>query len=193
MIRLVFVSSAMLALSACASQNPLLVTRTSCPAVAVIKYANTITGFRQGGGQDQSDVDFTGQISNVSVNCRNGKGDSAAQSVVSFDIGGQRGSVNGAASQSIPYFVTVVQDGTTIISKTSYLAVLQYNDKNGRSVARESFVANTPGVPLPAAPKKKRTEAEFLDEAESAQKAAKYEILIGFQLTDEQALFNITK
>jgi hypothetical protein len=193
MIRMVLVSCAVLALSACASQNPLLVTRTSCPAVAVIKYANTITGFRQGGGMDQSDVDFTGQISNVSVDCRNGKGDNAAQSVVSFDIGVLRRSANAAATQSIPYFVAVVQDGTTIISKTSYMATLQFNDKNGRSIARESFAASTPGVPLPPVPKKKRSEAEFLDEAESAAKAAKYEILIGFQLTDAQALFNISK
>jgi hypothetical protein len=193
MKRLAVISLAVLALGGCASTNPLLVTRTSCPAVAIVKYANALTSFRAGAGMDQSDVDFTAQISNVSVNCRNGQGDTAAQTDVSFDIGVQRGNADAASQAMLPYFVSVIQDGTTILSKTTYLAQIDFASKSGRTSSRQTFKASTPGVPLPPVQKKKRGDSDVLLDPDSASKAAKYEILIGFQLTDDQALFNISK
>ncbi len=193
MMRFAMISAATLALMGCASSNPLLVTRTSCPAVALVKYANTLTSFQSSASTDQSDVLYTAQISNVSVNCGNGKGDAAAQTDVSFDIGIMRGNTDASSQASLPYFVTVIQDGTTILSKTTYAAQVDFTAKSGRAASRQSFNVSTPGVPLPPTAKKKRGDSDLLLDSENASKAAKYEILIGFQLTDDQALFNISK
>jgi hypothetical protein len=180
-------------LGACKSDNPLLITRTSCPAVAVVKYTNNYAQFAPGSNFSASGLELSAQMDGVTVTCQEGKG-GAPVTQVNFEVSAARASASSASQQVIPYFVTIVEDGQTILSKNVYGAQLQFADGALRSTVRQSFSATTPYVPLPPAPDKKKRKDQFEDFAEDSRpKAARYEILIGFQLTEEQAAYNVQR
>lgn len=180
-------------LSACQSSNPLLITRTSCPAVAVVKYANSYTQFAPGANYRANGLELSAQLSDVQVACRESKtGD--AVSTVSFEVSAGRASATGGSQVTVPYFIAVIEDGTTILSKQVYSAPLQFADGSLHSQVRQSVSATTPFVPLPPEPDRKKKREQFQEFAEDSRpKAAKYEILVGFQLTEEQAAYNVQR
>jgi hypothetical protein len=183
---------AMLALAGCGSGNPLEVTRTSCPAVAVVKYANNYTQFAPGSNFAASGIQLSAQLGDIAVSCKESSGNTSVSNI-SFEVSAARASATAAGSANVPYFVTIVQDGTTILSKQVYGANLQFGEGALRTTVRQSFAASTPYVPLPPVPerKKKNQFDEFAED--SRPKAAKYEILLGFQLTEEQATYNVQR
>jgi hypothetical protein len=180
-------------LSACKSDNPFLITRTSCPAVAVVKYTNNYAQFAPGSNFSASGLELSAQMGDVTVSCLEGKG-GAPVTQVNFEVSAARASASSASQQVIPYFVTIIEDGQTILSKNVYGAPLQFADGALRSAVRQSFSASTPFVPLPPAPEKKKRKEQFQEFAEDSRpKAARYEILIGFQLTEQQAAYNVQR
>jgi hypothetical protein len=190
-IRLILPFVATLALAGCGTGNPLEVTRTSCPAVAVVKYANNLTQFAPGSRFSSSGIQLSAQMGNITINCRESAG-STSVSDISFEISAARATATTASQENVPYFVTVIQDGTNILSKQVYAAPLSFGEGALHAAVRQSVSATTPYVPLPAAPDKKKKRFEEFAE-DSRPKAAKYEILIGFQLTEEQATYNVQR
>jgi hypothetical protein len=192
LIRLILPVFASLALAGCGSGNPLEVTRTSCPAVAVVKYANSYTQFAPGSNFSSRGIEMTAQMGDVSISCKESAG-KISVSNISFEMSAARASATTASDVNVPYFVTIIQDGTTILSKQVYGAPLKFTEGALRTEVRQAFSASTPYVPLPAAPdrKKKKQFEEFAED--SRPKSAKYEIMLGFQLTDEQATYNVQR
>ncbi len=179
--------------SGCKSDNPLLITRTSCPAVAVVKYANNYARFAPGAKYSAAGLELSAQLSNVQVSCADARG-GAPVSSVSFDLSAVRASATTAEQADIPYFVTIVENGTTILSKQVYAAPVQFAEGASRAMVRQSFSATTPFVPLPPEPSQKEKRKQFQQFAEDSRpKAAQFEILIGFQLTEEQAAYNVQR
>ncbi len=176
-----------LLLVGCASGNPLEVRRTSCPALSVPTHTGTLTRFSQAGRFDAQDVQLVATISGLNDNCT--ENDSGVNSVVSFNITVSRPDKGPAQSVQLPYFITVVKDGETIIAKQIYDASLNFADGAMAGTINQAVTVKTPDVPLPPMPKK-NTE---IDEFAPPPKPAMYEILVGFQLSEADAVYNISK
>lgn len=176
-----------LLLVGCASGNPLEVRRTSCPALSVPTYTGTLTRFSQAGRYDAQDVQMVASIAELKDNCaENADGVNTA---VSFNIMASRPDKGPAQSVQLPYFITVVKDGETVIAKQVYGASLNFADGAMTGNVSQVVTVKTPDVPLPPRPKK-NTE---IDEFAPPPKPAMYEILVGFQLSDADAVYNISK
>jgi hypothetical protein len=176
-----------LLLVGCASGNPLEVRRTSCPALSVPTYTGTLTRFSQAGRYDAQDVQMVASIGELSDNCaENADGVNTA---VSFKITATRPDKGPAQSVQLPYFITVLKDGETVIAKQVYGAALNFADGAMAGNASQVVTVKTPDVPLPPRPKKNNEVDEFAP----PPKPAVYEILVGFQLSEADAVYNISK
>jgi hypothetical protein len=174
------------ALVACSS-NPLEVRRTSCPALAVPKHTGTLTRFQEARGFSSGDVQLVATIAQLDSRCQEDA--SGAKTAVSFNIVATRPSKGPAEDVQVPYFVTVVKGGETLQAKQVYGASLRFADGATSASLSQVVTAATPKVPLPPRPKRNNE----IDEFAPPPKPAEYEILVGFQLSDSEAVYNITK
>jgi hypothetical protein len=178
--------AALLALAGCAS-NPLIVRRTSCPAVAVVKNASTMTRFSTQGRYDAQDVQLTAMISNIQPSCVERR--DGAVTAVRFEILAARRAAAGVQEVQLPYFIMLVKDGQTILAKQIYGTSVRFEENGSNAAVLQTVSVISPLVPLPERPK--RSKEEEYDEFAPPPKPATYEVLIGFQLTDAEAAYNV--
>jgi hypothetical protein len=176
-----------LLLAACSSANPLEVRRTSCPAIAVPKHTGTLTRFSQAGRFDAQDVVLVASLGQLDANCV--ETDAGVRTALSFNIVATRPAKGPAEAAQIPYFITVVKDGETLVAKQVYGASLSFADGASSASLSQVVTVATPTIPLPPKPKKNNE----IDEFAPPPKPAIYELLVGFQLSDSDVVYNITK
>ncbi len=166
-VRLLGVAIMTLALAACAD-NPLEVTISRCPAVAIVGDTGTLTRF-DGEGRTADDVMFTASISDVGVSCT--EGDSVT-SAVSFYVGAQSEGKVINETVTLPYFVAVLKDNSEVVTKRIFDVTLRF-DENGYASSREIL-------------------SQFVPTIEQARRY-NYELLIGFQLSVDDVAFNMER
>lgn len=200
------------ALTGCAREGELVVTQgvgitavlTSCPAVGIPDYTGDVTMFR-GEQPVASALDVTAAMTNLRSTC-----DESGENVyseASFDIVAQRTDTNGARSVTLPYFVTVLRGGSAVVTKRVGEVTLNFADGQARAQASGkagSFV-NRASATLPEDIREKITrkrrpgdvDAALDPLADTEVKAAiartRYEMLVGFQLTEDQLKYNVTR
>lgn len=204
---------ALTALSACSREGELAVdtgvgvftTRTGCPVVAVPDGTGDVTIFNPANSRDASAIDVTATITNLRPVCNSG-GENI-YSEATFQVQARRSDANGARSVTLPYFSTVVQGGSAVVAKrignvTINFAPGQYT---ASSSAKAAGFINGASARLPAEiiakinKKRKPGDADAaLDPlADPVVKAAlvrtSFELLVGFQLTEEQLSYNVTR
>lgn len=181
------------------------VTRTGCPSVAVPDGTGDITLFNTAGSQDANAIELVATITNVRPTC-NSSGEKI-YSQASFDIQARRNDVRGAKTVTIPYFTTVVQGGSAVVAKRVGQATLQFADgesKASTTAQAASYIdGNSARLPAEIVQKitKKRKPGDSdaaLDpmadpEVRAAVVRSSFEMLIGFQLTEEQLRYNVTR
>ncbi|WP_262695872.1 hypothetical protein [Kordiimonas aquimaris] len=155
------------ALSACAS-NPLEVTISRCPAVAIVGDAGTLTRF-DGEDRNVENVLYTASISDVSVSCEEGD---AVASAISFYVGAQSDGRVTNQTVTVPYFVVVLKDNSQIVTKRVYDVALNF-DENGFADSLETL-------------------SQFIPTIEQARRY-NYELLIGFQLDVNDVVYNMER
>ncbi len=180
--------------------------RSSCPAVAVPVNTGDITLFNPANSRDSRAIDVVANITNVQVRCT----DSASGDIVSsanFDVQARRTDASGARDVVLPYFSTVVQGGKIVISKRVSTVGLHFNDGQLRTstpaIAGASIDRVAATLPLELITKinKKRKSGQddaaidpLADPAVREQIArANFELLVGFQLTNDQLQYNATR
>ena len=205
--------SAVLLLSGCSRDGELDVsqgvgistTRTGCPAVAVPDGTGDVTLFNPTSSQDASAIDVVALITNVRATCN--EGGEKIYSQASFDVQARRTDTRGARSVTVPYFSTVVQGGSAVISKRVGQLTLQFADGQPRATASGQVASYIDGASarLPAdivtkiTKKRKPGDADAaLDpladpEVRAAVVRSSFEILVGFQLTEDQLKYNVTR
>ncbi|WP_373475513.1 hypothetical protein [Sphingorhabdus sp.] len=181
------------------------VTRTGCPTVAVPDGTGDVTLFSAAGNQDASAIDVVATITNVRPTC-NSSGEKI-YSQASFDVQARRNDPRGDRTVTIPYFSTVVQGGSAVVAKRVGQVTLQFADgqsKASASAQAASYVdGNSARLPAEIVQKitKKRKPGDpdaALDpmtdpEVRAAVVRSSFEMLIGFQLTEEQLRYNVTR
>lgn len=201
---LVLLALSAVALAAC-QRNPLVVRRSPCPAVAVPVYANDLTLFQPGTAPDIGNMDLAASITNVRGSCT--EGSSRLVSNVTYQVVAQRSDARGARSVQLPVFASVVQGGNLLVSKQISSVTLNFADGAARAVASGSARAEVDraATVLPDAVQRRinrKRKAGDPDaavdpmadpEVRAAMRAASFELLVGFQLTEQQLAYNVTK
>lgn len=195
---------AALTLAGC-NNNPLLVKRSPCPAVAVPVYTGDLTMFQPGAAPDAANIDYVATITNVRAACTEGV--AMLTGTAQYDVIARRTDTAEARRVSVPVFASVVQGGNLVVSKQTGVVTLDFPAGQARAQARSSASARVDraAASLPVEIQKiinrKRRPGDpdaavdpLADpQVRAAMRAASFELLIGFQLTDGQLAYNVTK
>ena len=201
------------ALIGCAKEGELVIDQgvgitsvlTLCPAVGIPDYTGDVTTFRAGDDRTIGNLDVSAAMTNLRSTCN----ETGAQvySEATFEVNARRADTRGSRTVTLPYFVTVVRGGSAVVSKRVGEVTLTFADGQERASASGkvgSFV-NRADAALPEdirekITKKRRagdTEAAIDPLADPEVKAAiartRFEMLVGFQLTEEQLRYNATR
>ena len=166
-LRLVIMTALLLLLAAC-NRNPFEVTVSRCLAVAVVGDVGTLTKFK-GEGTTTGDVEFTASIMDVESRCEEADD---VRSEVAFFVGAQAGPALIGKQITVPYFVAVLKDNSQIVSKKIFNVTLNFDD-SGYAYSRQVI-----GQYIPTIEQSRRYN---------------YELLLGFQLDPQEALFNMER
>ncbi|WP_128892009.1 hypothetical protein [Erythrobacter sp. HKB08] len=202
------------ALAGCASEGELAVVaegvgvtavRTACPSVGVPDYTGDITTFRAPGDRSAGNMDVTATITNLRSTCNeNGE---QVYTEATFDVLARRTDVRGERIVTLPYFTTVLQGGSAVQSKRVGSVTLRFADGQERAEAtgRAGSFVERAAATLPADIRERITRKRkpgdpdaALDpladpQVRAALQRATFEMLIGFQLTEDQLAYNVTR
>lgn len=207
------VVAATAALAACAGEGELVLDQgvgitsvlSTCPAVGIPDYTGDVTTFRSGADRSMASLDVSAAMTNLRPTC-NDTGDKV-YSEASFEVHARRTDTRGARTVTLPYFVTVLRGGSAVVSKRVGQVTLTFADGQERAMATAkvgSFV-NRADAALPEDIREKITRRRRPGEVDAALdpladpevKAAiartRFEMLVGFQLNEEQLAYNVTR
>ncbi|MBO9511291.1 hypothetical protein [Erythrobacter sp. A6_0] len=202
-----------IALAGCRSEGELVLdqgvgitaVRTACPAVGVPDYTGDITTFRSPNSRLASDIDVTAAITNVRSTC-NESGD-RVYSEASFDVVARRTDTSAARQVTLPYFSTVLRGGSAIVTKRVGSVTLNFpaGAERAQASAKAGAFVDRSEATLPDDIRRQITrrrkpgdpDAALDPLADPAVRAAvqraTFELLIGFQLTEQQLAYNATR
>lgn len=148
------------------SQIPSLI----CPAIGLVGNTTTVTRFKEPGDYTESNVLYTATLSHLTSDCdRKGGG---VQSDIEFDVSAVKGPASGTDQVSLPYFVAVTTAGGGLLAKQVFNSVVDLS-KGGRGAVREHI-------------------QQMLTDLKNEKDLHQYEILVGFQLTDDDLVYNLS-
>ncbi len=187
------------------SSGGIRVLRSACPAVAVPAFTGDVTQFNPVNSRDSRAIDVVANLTKLRSTCTDVGEDVTVNAT--FEINARRTDTRGARQVELPYFATVVQGGRAVVSKRIGKVVLQFADGEARAVANGSAIGsvNRAAATLPADVQDKITRRRKPGDADAATdpmadpevKAAvaraSFELLIGFQLTQDQLQYNATR
>lgn len=208
-----FALSALVAVSACSNEGELVIDQgvgiasvlTLCPSVGIPDYTGDITTFRDPADTTVASLDVSAAMTDLRATCN----DTADKvySEATFTVNARRSDTRGARTVELPYFVTVLRAGTAVVSKRVGTVTLTFADGQARASATGkagSFV-NRADASLPADIRERITkrrragdEDAALDpladpEVKAAIARTRFEMLVGFQLTEAQLRYNATR
>lgn len=179
--------------------------RTACPVIAVPAATGDITLFNPANSTDLSALDVTATVTNLRSKCFDSG--EYVQTDVTFDVLARRNDVAAARDVTIPYFVTVVQGGTAVVSKRISSVTVHFDAGKDRAQVAGEGTASVlrSAASLPPDIKKQLTQRRRAGREDAATdplsrpniraaiQRATFEVLIGFQLTDDQLKYNATR
>ena len=202
-----------LALAGCKTQGDIVVEqgvgitalRSVCPAVGVADYTGDVTTFTPLDARTTDAMDVSAVLTNVRSTC-NDTGEQVFTSAT-FDVLATRNNTQGARSVELPFFATVMRGGTNVVSKRTGTVRIDFAD--GASRAQASGSAGTyidrAEATLPADIRERITrkreagdDAAAIDpltepDVRAAVARATFELILGFQLTEDQLAYNATR
>lgn len=201
------------ALSGCSSRGEIVVdegvgitaVRSRCPAVGIPAYTGDVTLFRNPGAVTADNMDVVAVLTNVRSQC-NEEGEKVT-ATVSFDVQARRTDPRGARQVSLPYFMTVLQGGSAVVSKRVGTVTVNFADGQERAQARAAGTAyiDQAAATLPEEIRERITRRRKPGDADAALDPladpevaaalarANFEVLVGFQLNNDQLAYNATR
>ena len=159
--------------AACSSDRDLA---PACPDTSVVSDASTITRFGPGPGRDLLNVDLQAEIADLVTACNDKKkrdGVPVAEVVLAPVIVASRGPANQNRTPTLRYFVSVVDANQQILQKQTFDLRLDFTENRTRLVIRD----DDPPIKV-YVPNRKGAGARG------------YQVLVGFQLTQEELTYN---
>ena len=179
--------------------------RSVCPAVGVPDFTGDVTLFTPADARTLDALDVTASLTNVRSEC-NDTGEQV-YATATFDVLAQRRDTRGARTVELPYFSTVVRGGTAVVAKRVGTVTLQFADGQERAQARGTAGAyvSRAAATLPedvrariTARRRAGDQEAAVDplndpEVRAALASASFELLVGFQLSEDQLAYNATR
>ena len=199
-----------LALLGCAREGDIgasgiLTSYTACPPVAVVAPAGDVTLFDPASSRDSSAIDVVAHITNVRSTCNDSGEHIVTQAT--FEVQALRRDNRGARDVVLPYFATVVQGNGSAVAKRVRQVGLHFDDGQYRAVttgAATSHVLRSAAT-LPEDIRRQITRERRAGDADAAidpmadpavraaVERARFELLLGFELTQDQLRYNATR
>lgn len=202
---------ALLALAGCSRTGEIDVSggvvavRSSCPSAAIPAQTGDITLFNPAGSTDAAAIDIVASMTNLRSTCSEA-GDQF-YTEATFDVLATRVDASTARDVTLPYFSTVVRGGDAVIAKRVGQATIRFAPGEYRasvSGKASSYVdrsaATLPGDIQDKITRRRKTgDADAaidpfqLPEVKEALKRTSFELLVGFNLTQDQFRYNATR
>ena len=211
-----------LALDGCSSSGELVVedgvgisaVRSPCPAVGIPDYTGDMTLFSDPDARDSRSVDVVASMTDVRSTCDaaanakvKAKVGAKVKSDVSFKVLARRADARGERDVVLPYFVTVVRGGTSVVAKRVGTVTVHFADGQARAeaVAQGSSLVDKAEATLDRSIHDRITRKRRAGEADAAVdpladpdvrdavNRASFELLVGFQLDESQLAYNATR
>ncbi len=155
------------ALSSCGSDVP---KGFVCPATASLVDAASITQFAPG-ATDASGMLYKADITRAFSECSYYRDTNTITMRVETDFRATRPLQSNAASYTMPYFIAIALEGTTIVDKKNYRVAIAFEPGQASTTVSD------------------RVE-DFTFKPSADKKSTDYELLSGIQLTKEQLDYN---
>lgn len=201
------------ALTGCVGEGELVVDQgvgitavlTTCPSVGIPDYTGDITAFRNDGATTVANLDMSAAMTNLRTTCS--ESGEKVYSEATFDVVALRTDTRGARTVTLPYFVTVLRGGTAVVTKRVGQVTLNFADGATRAQAsgKAASYVDRAAATLPEDIREKITRKRRAGDVDAALdpladtdvKAAiarsRFEMLVGFQLTEDQLKYNATR
>ncbi|MFN4185964.1 MAG: hypothetical protein ACK4M6_14400 [Hyphomonas sp.] len=141
-----------------------------CPVIGSVYDAARYVKFVDGSGELYSDIEFTGEITDVRIFCRyTDDHPLAAEIEVDFAFG--KGPQARGDSHTYPYFVAVTRRNGKVLARETFATQAEFR---GKTLTSKSELVNRITIPR----------------ADSSISGVNFEIVVGFELTAEQLEFN---
>ncbi len=184
----------------------ILTTRSGCPAVAIPAHTGDMTLFNPPSSREARAIDVVANVTNLRSTCNDAAGNEIVVKAT-FDVQARRSTGDGARDVTIPYFATVVQGGRAVVSKRISNVTVRFEPGQLRATAsgEGTAVVNRAAVTLPAEIEKRITRKRRPGDADAAidpladpeiraaVARASFELLVGFQLSQDQLQYNATR
>ena len=181
------------------------VVRSSCPQVGVPAGTGDITLFNPPNQKDASAIDVSAAITNVRSTC-----DETGANVIStvtFDVVATRRDVAQARNVVLPYFTVAMQGGTQVVAKRLGNVGLNFaaGSPRAQTSAQATIQVSRAAATLSPEVRRELTRERKADDPDAAidplsrpdvrdaVARATFEHLVGFQLTQDQLVYNATR
>lgn len=179
--------------------------RSACPSVGVPAHTGDVTLFNPATSTDSRAIDLVASITNLRSAC-NDSGDQL-YTEATFTVNAVRPQAGPAREVVLPYFSTVVRGGTAVIAKRIGEVRLSFADGERRAsaTARAASYVDKSAATLPADIQDKITrdrkagdedaaiDPMSLPDVRAALARTSFELLVGFNLTQDQLRYNATR
>lgn len=184
------------------------VKRTSCPAVGVAAYTGTVTLFNPPASRDSKAIDVVATLTDLKSQCDDSDTDSLTLATnATFRVVARRSDSHGARDVVLPYYAVVIHGGDKIASKSISRISIHFDDGKllGEANGQANATVSRADATLPENIRNRlirKRNAEDVDASidpmtdpgvRAALNKASFELLVGFQLTNEQLAYNATK
>lgn len=139
-----------------------------CPRVSILNEAGRVTQYRPGPGRDLIDVAYEAEIGPLRSQCRYLENQLTVGTEVTFLV--ERGPAGGERTTSLPFFIAVTDNANNILAKEVFDTEVSFPTGLRQGQTVDEF-----------------EQSLMLKEGETG---ADYEIIVGFQLTEEQLRLN---
>lgn len=177
--------------------------RSPCPLIGVPDMTGDITLLAPG-RVDSRAIDTVATITNVRKTCDNSLHLPKLTARVDFDVLARRNDTHGARHIDFPYFSVVERGGSTIVAKKVGMVGVDFADGQDRAsghgqavgVIDRTEATLSPAIRARLNRKRKAGDTDAaidplsLPDVKEALAKATFELLIGFQLTDQQLAYN---
>ena len=207
---LMSLSLAGLSLAGCARNGDVLpsgviTSYSACPPVAIVAPMGDITLFNPENSRDAAAIDVVAHITNVRSTCQE-VGEQLV-TTTNFVIQAQRRDPRGEREVVLPYFASVVQGGQNVIAKRVSRVGLRFPDGQARATTTGTATSQVSraAATLPddirrriTAERRAGDQSAAVDPlsdpaVRAAVDRASFEMLIGFDLTQDQLRYNATR
>ena len=178
--------------------------RSACPTAAIPAQTGDITLFNPTNSTDASAIDVVANITDLRSTCADGE---QFYTEATFMVNARRTDASAARQVVLPYFSAVVQGGSAVVAKRIGQVTLNFaaGEYRASAQAKAGSYVNKSAATLPAEIQQKITQKRKAGDADAAidpfaqpdVKAAlqrtSFELLVGFNLTQDQLRYNATR